>query len=467
MQSQQFSRRSFLRLSSMVAAGAALAACAPAAAPGGGADGSGASPAAAKIELTYTTWGEGVVPGSAPPRHDPFLEEHPDVDIKYYSYPDYDQKLYLMLASGDMPDVFRTQDEPFLLNVKRSIYLNLDSYIEIDGDKFNQSEFYPGTWETFKYDEASEVFGEGSQWAIPNTGGCILWIANKDVFANAGVDFPENNGWDWTTDEFIEIGKQIADVNDDGSINTAFFPWPGGVYNMPQVWTMDAEYFTPDKKTCLLGEPESLTAHQWLWDIIHTHKLTSVSGVEQTGMSSSELLISGKLAMQITGPWGRRPYYEAGDEFAESWDFLHVPKNSASGNRGTRQTWDGTAISPQTEHADIAWEVVKFHAGEWFIEQTVAEGAHGSSRIAVAEGEFFGANDATPQTEQVYNDALEYARLQPITEYWGQQWDIIGHYYDLMYNPEIAMTPEEACPAMAQDVQVLLDTGEMPASYTI
>lgn len=424
MNKARLSRRNFLatsaKLSALAGASLVLAAC-PATRPAGSEAAAGGDAAMEKIELSYTVWGEGVVPGSKPEQFEQFFEEHPNIDIKAYSYPDYDQKLYLLLASGDMPDVFRTQDEPFLLNVKRGIYLNLDSYIELDSAEFKREDFFPGTWETFAWDEASDIFGEGSQWAIPNTGGCILWIANKDVFAAAGVDFPANNGWNWTTDDFIEIGKQIADVNEDGSINTAFFPWPGGVYNMPQVWTMDAEYFTPDKKTCLLGEDESIAAHQWLWDIIHTHRLTSVSGVEQTGMSSSELLISGKLAMQITGPWGRRPYYDAGEEFAESWDFLHIPQNAVTSSRGTRQTWDGSAVSPQTEHPDEAWEVVKFQAGEWFIEQTVSQNVHGSSRISIAEGEYFGKNESTPQTEQVYNDALEYARLQPITQYWGQQ----------------------------------------------
>lgn len=466
----RMTRRDFLRstatLSALAASTSLLAACpAPGAAP---ADGGGSAPAAEGITLQFTQWGEGVVPGETPPNFEPFFEEFPDVTIEHYSYPDYDQKLYLLLASGDMPDVFRTQDEPFLLNVKRGIYLNLDSYIELEGDQFNQSEFYPGTWETFKWDEASDIFGEGSQWGIPSTGGCILWIANKDVFADAGVEFPANNGLDWTTDDFIELGSQIADVNEDGSINRAFFPWPGGVYNMPQVWTMDAEYFSKDKKTCLLGEDASIAAHKWLWDIIHTHRLTSVSGVELTGMSSSELLISGKLGMQITGPWGRKPYADAGPDFADSWDFLHVPKNAATGTRGTRQTWDGTAISPDTEHADLAWEVVKFEASDWKLEQTVAEGRHGSAKISIAEGEYFGTNDSTPQNEQVFNDAVvEYARLQPITQYWSAQWNIIGHYYDLMYNPEIAMTAEEACPAMATDVQYLLDNGEIPPSFTL
>ncbi|MEM7533977.1 MAG: extracellular solute-binding protein [Chloroflexota bacterium] len=471
MMNSRMSRRSFLtstaKVSALAAFGSVIAACAPAA-PGAPADGGGdAAPSTEPIVLEFTQWGEGVVPGEQPPNYEPFLEENPHITIEHYSYPDYDQKLYLMLASGDMPDVFRTQDEPFLLNVKRGIYLNLESYLEIDAANFNQSEFYPGTWETFKYDTGSGVFGEGDQWAIPSTGGCILWIVNKDVFAAAGVDFPENNGWDWTTDDFIEIGQQIADVNEDGSINTAFFPWPGGVYNMPHVWTLDAEYFTPDKATCLLGEEQSIVAHQWLWDIIHTHRLTSVTGVELTGMSSSELLLSGKLAMQMNGPWGRRPFYDAGEDFAESWDFLHVPINPATGERGTRQTWDGTAISPQTEHADEAWEVVKFEASDWKLELTAKEGRHGSAKISIAEGPYFGANEESPQNEQVYNDALEYARLQPITEYWGQQWDIIGHYYDLMYNPEVAMSPEEACPAMGQDVQYLLDNGEIPPSYTL
>ena len=465
MQLQQLSRREFLRLSSVATAGATLVACTPADALGGGDIGMLLNEA--KVELIFTEWGEGIIPGSTPPNFEPFFDNYPNVDILHYSYPDYNQALYQMLASGNMPDVFRTQDEPFLLNVKRNIYMNLDSYIELEGAQFKQADFYPGTWETFQWDAESNIFGEGSQWGIPSTGGCILWIANKDVFDDAGVDFPEYNGWDWTTDDFIEIGKEIANVNEDGNFNIAYFPWPGGVYNMPHIWTMGAEYFSKDKSACLLGNAESIAAHQWLWDIVHTHRLTSISAVGEADISSSELLISGRLAMQITGPWGRRPYYDAGEEFAESWDFLHIPKNAVTGTRGTRQTWDGTAISPDTKHADIAWEVVKFEANDWKLEHTTAEGRHGSSRISIAEGPYFGTDDDTPQTEKVYNDGLEYARLQPITEYWSQQWDIIGHYYDLMYSPETATSPEEACPAMAQDVQTLLDTGEMPASYIL
>ncbi len=469
MLKSKMTRRDFLsaglKFSALAGASTVFSACQPAA-PADAPDAGGA-PGAERIELTFTEWGEGVVPGSTPPNFEPFFDDHPNIDIKHFSYPNYDQKLYLLLASGDMPDVFRTQDEPFLLNVKRGIYLNVDDFIDLDAETFKREDFYEGTWQTFAWDQNSDIFGEGSQWAIPSTGGCILWIANKAVFEDAGVPFPENNGWDWTQDDFVELGKQIAAVNEDGSINRAFFPWPGGVYNMPQVWTWEGEYFNKEKTECLLGTDASIAAHQWLWDVIHTWRLTSVAGVELTGMSSSELLISGKLAMQITGPWGRRPYYDAGTEFADSWDFLHIPKNPNTGTRGTRQTWDGTAISPQTEHQNEAWEVVKFEASDWKLEQTVAEGRHGSARISIAEGTHFGTNDSTPQTEQVYNDALEYARLQPITEYWGQQWDIIGHYYDLMFNPELAMRPEEICPAMATDVQYLLDNGEIPPSYTI
>jgi len=471
MMQSRLTRRELLKTSAalgmVAAAGSALSACAPAGQLPAAEGGAASAPSAERVELTYTTWGEGVVPGSEPPSFERFFEEHPDIDIKHYSYPNYDQKLYLLLASGDMPDVFRTQDEPFLLNVKRGIYLNLDPFIELDAETFKKEDFYPGTWETFAWDEESDFFGEGSQWAIPNTGGCILWIANKRVFEDAGVPFPENNGADWTQDEFVEIGKQIAQINESGSMERGFFPWPGGVYNMPQVWTWGGEYFNEAKTECLLDTEESIAAHQWLWDIVHTHRLTSVAGVEMTGLSSSELLISGVIAMQITGPWGRTPYYEAGEDFEDAWDFLHIPQNPATGERGTRQTWDGTAISPQTDYTDEAWEVCKYMAGEWFLQQTVARGQHGSSRISIAEGPYFGANEDTLQNEQVYNDALEYARLQPITEYWNEQWDIIGHYYDLMFNPELQVSPQEACPAMAQDVQYLLDNGEVPPSFTL
>ena len=425
-------------------------------------------PVEEEIVLTYTSWGEVEQPGNPPDQFEKFFADHPNIKIEAYGYPNYDEKLYLLMASGTMPDFFRTQDEPFVKNAARGIYKNLDALVDRDSAFFNKDDFYPGAWESFRYDPDTGVYGQGAQFCIPNTGGCLLWLVNKEVFADAGVDVPEENGLNWTLDDFVEIGLQIRELDAQERMTKGYYSWPGTVYNMPLIWTHGGEYLNEDYSKCLLGEPESIKAHEWLYRIMHEWRLCPLAGGgEMTGMSWDELIISKKLAMQMGGPWNRLPLTDCEIEgFQEVWDIVHVPKNPDTGKRATRTSWDGSAISPQTEYVDESWTAVKFMADDWFIEQTLKAGAHGSSRISTAEGRYFEGNKETPQHEEVFGQALrEYSHLQPITKFWGEMWDIIAYYYDNMFNPELKMPPAEACPEMAWHVNYLFENEEISPKF--
>ena len=87
-------------------------------------------------------------------------------------------------------------------------------------------------------------------------------------------------------------------------------------------------------------------------------------------------------------------------------------------------------------------------------------------RPSIADSEAFNRPD-TPETESVFVEAMGFANYQPITKWWAEMWQIIGKYYDIIYNPQTKddMTVEEACQKMAAGVNELLSTGELPTSY--
>ena len=127
MMNSRMSRRSFLtstaKVSALAAFGSVIAACAPAS-PGAPADSGGdAAPSTEPIVLEFTQWGEGVVPGEQPPNYEPFLEENPHITIEHYSYPDYDQKLYLMLYKSTKNHKTYTQEKNNIKNISNSFLI--------------------------------------------------------------------------------------------------------------------------------------------------------------------------------------------------------------------------------------------------------------------------------------------------------------------------------------------------------
>ncbi len=106
---RQFSRREFLRLSAVTAAGALAAACQPVAAPAPATE--GAAPAAEVVTLRLAEgswvgpegikfWTDDIIPR--------FELENPGIKVVYESAEsdDYTDKLYTQAVAGDAPDAF-------------------------------------------------------------------------------------------------------------------------------------------------------------------------------------------------------------------------------------------------------------------------------------------------------------------------------------------------------------------------
>ena len=110
MRSKQFSRREFLRLSSVAAAGAALAACAVPAAPATApqaAPEAGPQAPAGPTNIRFSVWyGQGDIE-VWDAVIDAFEKATPEVKVDFepLAWSQYWQKLQVGLAAGDPPDV--------------------------------------------------------------------------------------------------------------------------------------------------------------------------------------------------------------------------------------------------------------------------------------------------------------------------------------------------------------------------
>ena len=120
------------------------------------------------------------------------------------------EKLSVGLPAGSAPDVFTINALNVVDYAKNGYLLDISDLFEsgaVDVSKFPQSAIDTHTV-------------DGTLWAVPKDYDNIAVYYNKSMFDAAGVEYPTN---DWTWDEFIEIAKQLTDV-DSGIYGAALTP---------------------------------------------------------------------------------------------------------------------------------------------------------------------------------------------------------------------------------------------------
>ena len=200
----KLSRRSFLQLTTVTAAGVALAACAapgatPAASQSGAAAGTTASAEKTNIRFHARV---GVQGDYYTEMADAFNAAHPDINVTVETFPndEYFQKIATMMAGGTVGDAQWTAS---ILNyytfAVAGAYMPVDDFIA--KDQYDLSVFYPVAIQASKL--------EGKMYGLPwivHPGRVGLYY-NKTAFADASMDEPSV---DWTYDDLVAAAKAMT-----------------------------------------------------------------------------------------------------------------------------------------------------------------------------------------------------------------------------------------------------------------
>ena len=136
----------------------------------------------------------------------------------------------------------------------------------------------------------------GKYYALPMQFNLIYLYWNKDLFKAAGLD-PEKPPQ--TMEELGDYAVKLTDAKN----NQFGFGMP--VKGAPQYWTSffwnnGGEIFDLKAKKSLLNSPENIKTLEWMQDLAVNKKVTPRGA---GGADVDNLLMSGKLAMYINGPW--------------------------------------------------------------------------------------------------------------------------------------------------------------------
>lgn len=304
-----------------------------------------------------------------------FMKENPDIKVEYTPVSgEYPAKLLTMIAGDAAPDVFFIASDSYRSFQKRGVLLNLTEYFnkEMDID-----EFIPLARDKMLIDGG--IYGVSSCDVSP-----VLFY-NKKLFDEAGLPYPPNDPEKaWTWDKFVDIAKQLT-VRKNGKtvqygVSGFTIEWVSAFSAM--VKSNGGQVFNEDYTELLLDSPEAKEA---LVEIKNLQRVYGVSplviaNVQQGGISSTQMLQTGRLAMLVDGSWTLQQLAEM--DFPLGIGVLPKFKEPVTiGQAHLYSAW------VKTKHPDEAWELIKFVSSREYQTKLVKTGIWLPNRMDMYEEE--------------------------------------------------------------------------------
>jgi multiple sugar transport system substrate-binding protein len=356
------SRRDFLRASAGVTGVVLLAACAPGAAPSAApSGGEAAAPGAERVEITFMGWGateedEGVKSAIAQ-----FESEQDAVKVTWLHTPEnYLEKLLTDIAAGTPPDTAFVGSDIFRTFIRDGLLLDITDKLTAD-PLLGAENYFIEPQERDRCTQDGKWYGIGSCWVAPHI------YYNADIFAEEGIEPPSNDPEQaWTWDRLVEVATALTkDVNGNRPTDSGFDPdnierygvdWPH--WSLPihsLIQGNNGYWIDPATGLLALDQPAATEAIQKIADLVLVQRVNPAgTAMQALGMSNTQMLETGKLAMAIDGSW------------ALSWMYKIAPTLGTgvlpglAAKTGTSMQAHLHSGFASTKHPEESWEWVRF-----------------------------------------------------------------------------------------------------------
>lgn len=314
-----------------------------------------------------------------------FEEANPGITVEVTTAPfaDYFTLLQADVVSGDAPDVFELNYENFVTYAANDTLLDISAYLS------GEAPYYPRALEAFQY--------EGVQLALPETFSTVLLFYNADLFDEAGIEYPSDT---WTWEDATAAAEAISALGDD--------VW--GLYSPVQFWEFykkaaqngECSFFNEDMTESTINSEACVETLSTMVGFINDGLMPSSE--QLSGVSDSELFLSGNLGMIVTGIW----MFGAFEEATFAWDVEIEPAINQNAHHFFA---NGVAVSATTENPEAAAKWAEFLTASETAAQVRVEA--GWELPALDQPEYF--EDYLEQTPPTNRSAVFKALESPVT----------------------------------------------------
>ena len=342
-----------------------------------------------------------------------FEAEHPNITIETSNAPygDYPTVLQADFAGGDPPDVFELEYQTFVNYAANDVLLDLTGYLDPD------TPYYPRALDVFNY--------EGKQLALPETFSTVVLFYNKDLFDQAGINYPTA---DWTMEDARQAGLAIKALGEN--------IW--GIKAPIQFWEFykraaqnDCQFFNEDKTESTINAPECVETVETMVGMLDDNVMAddAEQAAEVSG-DDKDFFLTGRVGMLVSGIW-MFPLFAPADF---DWD---ITIDLGMAHKGSAFFSNGVAIAKSTDHPEEAAVWAQFLTASETAARVRIENSW--ELPALDKPEYFQAylEQTPPNNRQAVFDSLNAVVTLPVIERQTEMQDVIGELLDAVVAGEL------------------------------
>ena len=194
---------------------------------------------------------------------------------------------------------------------------------------------------------------EGNVYAVPLQASACLLVGNKQLFEEAGLEFPTES---WTEEEFREAAVKMTDPSKDQygiMMAGAVVDWGRALYG-----NGDTQIYNWDTKT-MNAEGNEAVRHTWdLWIndlMLGQEAAPAVMNTKDIGGGFE----TGKYGMAMIGFWDIAEIHKVVQDSFE-WDVIPLPVSEEYGPWRTQIYANALSISANSDKKEAAFEYLKW-----------------------------------------------------------------------------------------------------------
>lgn len=312
-------------------------------------------------------------------------------------------KIKFFLAGELQLDLARIDITEFAAYVREGALVDLEPFARADRD------FHPEQTWSFALEACRDA--RGHLFGLPSTFTPYVMYYNRDLLERAGVA-PPRAGWTW--DEFLDAARRTTiDADHDGraeQYGISLTQWLQAV--VPWIWQNGGDLLDAGRTRSRLAEPEAVEAFEFLHRLLHEEKVASFDA-SFANQFSQGLFQAGKAAFY--GPVGYWETYRFRGLDSFRWDVAPLPRAKSAATSVAMTVY----VVPRTSaHPELAWRFLRELAGPRFQAELARIGNGVPGLVSVARSPDFLKPGVPPESEQVFLDVLEHARLLPPLANW-------------------------------------------------
>lgn len=253
-------------------------------------------------------------------------------------------------GTGSDFDVVTIKDVPgYATLINKNTLEPLGSYIE--GSELNIEDY--GT-------VIDQITVDEKLYQLPFRNDFWLVYYNKDIFDNAGVDYPTN---DMTFEEYDKLARSVTDTTFGEQVYGAHYhTWRSAVQLFG---VLDGEHSILDGEYEFFKPYYEMVLNQTKDGVTRDYVTLSTEGLHYSGAFSN-----GDVAMMNMGSWfistmmSKLKDGEYNKDVVGNWGLVKYPHAEGVEAGSTLGTVTGLSVTSVSENKDAAWDFVEFVGGE-------------------------------------------------------------------------------------------------------